>query len=173
MPAQYGALSTIGANPAFLPPNAAGCPLIKVWDRFNFANDVPGSYRLFGKSIPRGAVPMGGGFIASISGGTTTFALGITGALGKYRAAAVFTAVDTKTEFMLAASALIELAAAHQCKPADVADAAATLAVAAAVLPCWPYSRPTDRRASQSACRYKESQFSLSTCRYNESLTCQ
>ena len=49
--------------------------------------------------LPAGATFAFGMLTSSVTLGTSTIAVGITGATGKYRAAAVFTAVDTPTLF--------------------------------------------------------------------------
>lgn len=55
-------------------------------------------------SLPVGAVPYFGVLLSSVSLGTSTLAIGISGTTGKYRAAATFTAVDTPTLFGTAAN---------------------------------------------------------------------
>lgn len=54
--------------------------------------------------VPAGYRFAGGELVSSVSLGTSTVAIGIAGTTGKYRAAAVFTAVDTPTNFGTAAS---------------------------------------------------------------------
>ena len=54
---------------------------------------------LFITQLPAGAVFAYGVMTASVSLATSTLAIGIAGTAGKYRAAAVFTAVDTPTLF--------------------------------------------------------------------------
>ena len=54
-------------------------------------------------SLPAGATFAFGKLTSSVSLGTSTIAVGITGTTGKYRAAAVFTATDTPTDFGTAA----------------------------------------------------------------------
>ena len=49
--------------------------------------------------IPAGVVPLFGYLAATVSLGSTTVAVGITGTLGKYRAAATNTVVDTPVFF--------------------------------------------------------------------------
>lgn len=56
-------------------------------------------------TLPAGATFAYGVLTSSVTLGTSTVAIGITGTTGKYRAAAVFTAVDTPTMFGLAAQA--------------------------------------------------------------------
>lgn len=73
-----------------------------------------GSYTLTGTGVttadilqiavmPAGSIFQGGQMNAGVSLATSTLAIGITGTTGKYRTAAVFTAVDTPTPFGLAA----------------------------------------------------------------------
>lgn len=57
-----------------------------------------------GDTVKLFTVPPGWRFVrgflcTSVSGGSTTWAIGIAGTTGKYRAAATFTAVDTPTPF--------------------------------------------------------------------------
>jgi len=49
--------------------------------------------------LPAGSTFAFGKLTSSVSLGTSTVAIGTTGATGRYRAAAVFTAVDTPTDF--------------------------------------------------------------------------
>ncbi len=53
---------------------------------------------------PKGSRFLGGRLTSGVSLGATTVAVGIAGTTGKYKAAAVFTAVDTPTTFGLAAA---------------------------------------------------------------------
>jgi len=53
--------------------------------------------RLF--RLPAGVYPLRGIIQSTVSLGTSTVAIGISGTTGKYRAAATFTAVDTPTPF--------------------------------------------------------------------------
>lgn len=63
---------------------------------FNFASDVAGTYTAPIK-LPKGAMVIGAFINSSISLGSTTLAIGISGAAGKYRAAATYTSTDTTT----------------------------------------------------------------------------
>lgn len=54
--------------------------------------------------VPPGMRFAGGTLIANISIGAATFGIGIASSVGKYRAAATFTAVDTPTAFGTAAA---------------------------------------------------------------------
>lgn len=53
-------------------------------------------------NLPAGATFAFGKLTSSVSLATSTLAIGITGTTGKYRAAAVFTATDTPTDFGVA-----------------------------------------------------------------------
>ena len=55
-------------------------------------------------NVPAGQCFAGGELVSSVSLGTATVAIGNSTTAGKYRAAAVFTAVDTPTQFGTAAS---------------------------------------------------------------------
>jgi hypothetical protein len=75
--------------------------------------------------LPQGAVFVGGVITASATaGGTATIAIGSAAAPGKYRAAAIFTAVDTPTLFGVAASAAAAPLAATERVIATVGAAA-------------------------------------------------
>lgn len=67
-------------------------------ERFTLASDATGAYNV-GPVIPAGSVPLLGIITTTVSLGSSTIALGITGTAGKYRSAAAFTAVDTPTLF--------------------------------------------------------------------------
>jgi hypothetical protein len=82
-------------------------------ERFTLASDIAGSYAI-GPIIPAGAVPLLGIICSTVSLGSSTIAIGITGTLGKYRTAAVFTAVDTPTLFGNASVLGTALIAAEQ-----------------------------------------------------------
>jgi len=64
----------------------------------NLASQASGDTVVLG-DIPAGFVFAGGEMVASVSLGTATAAIGNASSAGKYRAAAVFTAVDTPTPF--------------------------------------------------------------------------
>ena len=71
------------------------------------------------------------GFLTStVSLGTSTIAIGISGTTGKYRAAATFTAVDTPTPFGVAANMISSGAAAKLA-----ADEKVFITIATAALP--------------------------------------
>lgn len=78
--------------------------------------------------LPAGATFAFGKLTTSVSLGTSTIAIGTTGATAKYRAAATFTAVDTPTDFGIAT----QIGAAD---PALSADEPVLLTIGAAALP--------------------------------------
>lgn len=80
------------------------------YERFTLASDPVGAYNI-GHPIPRGAVVLGGYLLSTVSLGTSTVAVGIASAPGKYRAAATFTAVDTPVWFGVGANLGVILAA--------------------------------------------------------------
>jgi hypothetical protein len=63
--------------------------------------------------LPIGATFLYGMLTSSVSLGTSTIAIGVSGSTGKYRAAATFTAVDTPTTFGDEAAMLAKLTAAE------------------------------------------------------------
>lgn len=69
---------------------------------------------LFGGKLPIGAQVLYGVLTSTVTLGTATVAIGITGTTGKYRAAAAFTAVDTPTTFGPTAVQLTPLTAEEQ-----------------------------------------------------------
>lgn len=81
---------------------------------FTCATDVVGSYTV-PIVLPRGARVMNLFLNGSATmGASATIAIGIAGATGKYRAAAVYTAVDTFSVFALNAAIGVALTAAEQ-----------------------------------------------------------
>lgn len=77
--------------------------------------------------IPAGAFFVGGEIVSSVSLGSSTVAIGVAGTAAKYKAAAVFTAVDTPTSF--------GTASAMGNQTALVAAEDVILTIAAAALP--------------------------------------
>lgn len=92
-----------------------------MYEQIGLGSDVVASYQI-GQRIPIGAVVAFGVLLTSVSLGSTTLAIGITGTTGKYRAAATFTATDTPTFFGVATAVGLALTAAE--------DIQATLAAA-------------------------------------------
>lgn len=80
---------------------------------FTLATDVVGTYTIPIR-LPKGAIVEDVVLNSSVSLGTTTVALGITGATGKYRAAAVYTTTDANTSTALNAAVGVALTAAEQ-----------------------------------------------------------
>lgn len=115
----------LSATPRTLPALAMAGGKVRVcYERINVNSDAAGSYGI-GHQIPAGAIVLGGFLAASVSMGSSTLAIGISGSTGKYRAAATFTATDTPTWFGVATALGIPLTA-----PEDI-----LLTVAAAALP--------------------------------------
>lgn len=83
--------------------NAYNAKLKRIRATIQFDGQASGDDIVLG-DLPVGAVPAFGIIVASESAGTTTIAIGRDGATGKYRAAAVFTAVNTPTLFGVAAA---------------------------------------------------------------------
>ncbi len=101
MPATTMAL--INATPRDYPSVAlAGGKVRSFIERFTLASDAVGPYEI--GILPAGARFLYGVLTSSVSLGTSTVAIGVTGTTGKYRAAATFTAVDTPTPFGNAAA---------------------------------------------------------------------
>jgi hypothetical protein len=97
MPATLAAL--LAAKPRDLPIAALLTGKVRVMrERFNLATDVAGSYAI-GGMLPANSVPLFGVLNTDTSLGTSTIAIGVAGATGKYRAAAVFTTINTPTLF--------------------------------------------------------------------------
>lgn len=78
-----------------------GARLKRLRGSFTLATQTTSDTLVIG-TLPTGATFAFGKLTSSVSLGTSTVAVGITGATGKYRAAAVFTAVDTPTDFGVA-----------------------------------------------------------------------
>lgn len=80
---------------------------------FTLASDAVGTYTVPIR-LPRGAIFLRAGLNTSVSLGTATVALGIVGAVGKYRAAATFTTTDQWVDFALNAATGVPLTAEEQ-----------------------------------------------------------
>lgn len=112
MPATIAAL--LAAKPRDLPIAAQITGKVRVMrERFTLAAEVAGSYAI-GALLPKGAVVLYGMLNTDTSLGSSTVAIGIAGATGKYRAAAVFTATNTPTPFGVVAGVGVPLAADEQ-----------------------------------------------------------
>lgn len=75
-----------------------GARLKRLRGTFTLATQTTADTLVIG-NLPAGAVFAFGKITSSVSLGTSTVAIGVTGATGRYRTAAVFTAVDTPTDF--------------------------------------------------------------------------
>jgi hypothetical protein len=75
--------------------------------------------------FPKGGVFLGGIITSTVTLGSSTVAIGITGTVAKYKAAATFTAVDTPTFFGTAATINV----------AETAERTVFITIAAASLP--------------------------------------
>jgi hypothetical protein len=102
----------------------SGGKLRLAYERFTLAAEVAGSYPI-ATPLPAGAVPYGGFLLSSVSLGSSTIAIGISGTTGKYRAAATFTATDVPTLFGVSTALGTPLTAQEQL----------LMTVAAATLP--------------------------------------
>lgn len=81
---------------------------------FTCASDAQGTYQVPIR-LPRGARVIAGFLNASVTmGASATIAIGISGATGKYRAAATYTTADTLTFLSLNAATGAELTAEEQ-----------------------------------------------------------
>ena len=120
--------STLAAGsttPALIPPSLLGGRVRIAMAEFTCATDAQGTYTA-PIVLPKGCRVVCGFINASATmGGTATLAIGITGATGKYRAAATYTTADTFTLLGLSAFVAEELTADEQI----------LLTVAAAALP--------------------------------------
>lgn len=92
-------------------------------------------------NLPAGATFAFGKLTSSVSLGTSTVAIGITGTTGKYRAAAVFTAVDTPTDFGTAAQVAASPLSAEEQVFATIA--VASLPASGTLVIDLYYSMPT------------------------------
>ena len=120
--------STLAAGsttPTLIPPSLLGGRVRIAMAEFTCATDAAGTYTA-PIVLPKGSRVVCGFINASATmGGTATLAIGITGATGKYRAAATYTTGDTFTLLGLSAFVAEELTADEQI----------LLTVAAASLP--------------------------------------
>jgi hypothetical protein len=80
---------------------------------FTLASDATGTYQVPIR-LPRGGIFLRGGLLTSVTLGTAQVAIGIVGATGKYRAAAVLTATEAWQDFSLSATVGQVLAAEEQ-----------------------------------------------------------
>ena len=102
------------ANPALIDASLSSGRIRHQSAIFTCASDPVGTYTA-PIVLPRFSRVLFGYINASVTmGGTATIALGITGAVGKYRAAATYTSADTATWLGLNATVMAELQAPEQ-----------------------------------------------------------
>ena len=105
------ALATV---PRTYPPvSAVGGKTRTSLEVFNYATDAQGAYNI-GPAIPAGARILSVELNTSVSTGSATLAIGITGTAGKYRAAAALTTADTWVQANLTAAVTDVLTADEQ-----------------------------------------------------------
>lgn len=110
MPATIYPLA-VGANKA--PVSAAGARVRSHLEVFNLASDGQTAYPICAP-IPVGARVLEIRLNTSVSLGSSTIAIGITGTAGKYRAAATFTTADQWVSVALNAAVGVPLTAEEQ-----------------------------------------------------------
>lgn len=114
MPFVNAAASPFTAGGPRIPVGLLGGHLRSAIAEFTAASDAVGTYTVPIR-IPRGAYVRGMWMNASVTmGASATIAIGITGATGKYRAAAVFTTTDSNVFSALNAAMGVALAAEEQ-----------------------------------------------------------
>lgn len=90
--------------------------------------------------VPAGMAFAGGEITSSVSLGSSTIAIGVSGTTGKYRAAATFTATDTPTPFGIAT--VMGAAALTAAERVFITIAAATLPASGTLVVDLYYSHP-------------------------------
>jgi len=116
----------VAANPPTkVGPHASGGKVKVVTETFTYASDAAGSYNIGGGLIPVGARVLDAYFVTSVTTGSATLALGISGSTGKYITAAAVTTANQRTVQVNQAAMLTEITTAEQLQ----------LTVAAASLP--------------------------------------
>lgn len=116
----------VAANPPTkVGPHASGGKVKVLTENFVYATDVVGSYAIGGGVIPVGARILDAYLVTSVTTGSATLALGISGTTGKYITAAAVTTANSRTVTVNQAALLVEITTAEQL----------LLTVAAASLP--------------------------------------
>lgn len=114
----YAANATAAFNtnpPTKNGPEVGGGRLRVMTDTITYAAQTTSdTIVLFGKKLPVGATVLGGQITTSVTTGTSTVALGITGSTTKYTAATAYTAVNIPTNFGSAAALNVPLTAPEQ-----------------------------------------------------------
>lgn len=127
----------VGYRPA---ATVVGGRLKRLRGLFTLATQTTSDTLVIG-TLPAGATFAFGKITSSVSLGTSTVAIGITGTTGKYRAAAVFTATDTPTDFGTAAQVSNSPLAAEE--QVFITIAVASLPASGTLIVDLYYSMPT------------------------------
>lgn len=127
----------VGYRPA---ATVVGGRLKRLRGSFTLATQTTSDTLVIG-ALPAGATFAYGVITSSVTLGTSTVAIGVNGTTGKYRAAAVFTAVDTPTTFGPAARAADAPLAAEETVFATIA--VASLPASGTLVVDLYYSMPT------------------------------
>jgi|JI10StandDraft_1071094.scaffolds.fasta_scaffold10294_8 hypothetical protein len=113
------------APPTKVGPHATGGVVRVISETFTYATDAAGSYSITGGLLPVGARVLDAYFVTSVTTGSATLALGISGTTAKYINAAAVTTANSRTVQVNQAALLTEITTAEQL----------LLTVAAASLP--------------------------------------
>lgn len=132
----YGSTSTVvnGALPTA--PGLMNGAVRTFVERITYATQTTSDTIVCGY-LPIGAKVLGVILTTSVTTGSATIAIGITGTVAKYKAAAAFTAVDTPTFFGIASVLNTPLAAAETV---FITIAAASLPAAGTLDVTWLYA---------------------------------
>lgn len=113
MPATNALL--VAANPPTkVGPHASGGKIKVVTETFTYNTDAQASYAIGGGLIPAGARVLDAYFVTSVTTGSATLALGISGTTAKYINAAAVTTANQRTVQINQAALLTELTTAEQ-----------------------------------------------------------
>lgn len=111
MTAYYGAQSTkVISSPATPDPGFVGGTVRCFAEQVTLASQTTGD-TIYVARLPKGAVPLYGIINTSVTLDTATLAIGITGTVGKYRAAAALTTTSTPFLFGVNAATGVALTA--------------------------------------------------------------
>jgi hypothetical protein len=111
--ANSAATGLASASTEFLAASQLGGKVRAALADFTLASDAVGTYTAPIR-LPRGARVLALYLNTTVTLGTTTVAVGVPGAVGRYRAAATFTAADAPTFVALAAATNVPLATEEQ-----------------------------------------------------------
>lgn len=113
MPATNALL--VAANPPTkVGPHASGGKIKVVSETFTYASDAAASYAIGGGLIPAGARVLDAYFVTSVTTGSATLALGVSGSTSKYISAAAVTTANQRTVSINQAALLTEITAPEQ-----------------------------------------------------------